>query len=158
MIRVTSRSVDDTHALATVVEPLLRPGDVILLGGDLGAGKTAFTQGVARAMGITEAVTSPTFTLLRTYDAPDGRRLLHADLYRLEHLQEVIDLALPELIEEATVAVIEWGEVATPVLPPDYLDIRIGFGTDDDERIFDLIPVGAPWAARGRALQAAVLA
>jgi tRNA threonylcarbamoyladenosine biosynthesis protein TsaE len=156
VIRVTSRSVSDTHALATVVEPLLRRGDVILLGGDLGAGKTAFTQGLARAMGITEAVTSPTFTLMRSYDAPRGGRLLHADLYRLDHLQEVVDLGLTELIEEATVAVIEWGEMAVSALTPDYLDIRIGFGADDDERVFDLTPVGAPWAARGRALQEAV--
>lgn len=158
MIRVASKSVADTHAVATLVEPLLRTGDVILLGGQLGAGKTAFTQGLARAMGITETVTSPTFTLVRNYDGPQGRRLLHVDLYRLEHLQEVVDLGLSELIEESSVSVIEWGEVATPVLPPDYLDIRIGFGAGDNDRILDLIPVGAPWAARARALREAVSA
>jgi len=158
VIRVASKSVADTQAVATVVEPLLRNGDVILLGGELGAGKTAFTQGLARAMGITEAVTSPTFTLVRSYDAPKGRRLLHADLYRLEHLQEVVDLGLAELIEDSAVSVIEWGEVATPVLTPDYLDIRIGFGAGDDDRVLDLTPVGPPWVARARALREAVTA
>jgi tRNA threonylcarbamoyladenosine biosynthesis protein TsaE len=158
LIRVTSKSVADTQAVATLVEPLLRRGDVILLGGELGAGKTAFTQGLARAMGITETVTSPTFTLIRSYDAPKGRRLLHADLYRLEHLQEVVDLGLSELIEDSSVAVIEWGEVATPVLAADYLDIKIGFGAGDDDRVLDLTPVGAPWAARARLLQEAVTA
>jgi tRNA threonylcarbamoyladenosine biosynthesis protein TsaE len=104
-------------------------------------------------MGIGEPVTSPTFTLVRTYDSPGGRPLLHADLYRLEHLQEVIDLGLPELIDDAAVSVIEWGEVASPVLPADHLDIRIGFGAGgDDDRVLDLTPIGPSWAARARVL------
>jgi tRNA threonylcarbamoyladenosine biosynthesis protein TsaE len=158
VIRVASNSVAETQAVAMAVHPLLRPGDVILLGGELGAGKTVFTQGLARAMGIGEAVTSPTFTLVRSYDGPGGRQLLHADLYRLERLQEVIDLGLPELIEDAAVSVIEWGEVAAPVLPPDHLDIRIGFGPGegDDERVLDLTPVGTSWVARARALRETV--
>lgn len=156
MIQVASTSVAGTLAVAAHIEPLVRSGDVILLGGDLGAGKTVFTQGLARAMGITEPVTSPTFTLVRSYDGPGGRRLLHADLYRLEHLQEVIDLGLAELIEDSSVAVIEWGDVAVPVLPPDYLEIRIGFGSGDDERVFRLTPIGTPWAGRADALRDAV--
>ena len=119
-----------------------------MLGGDLGAGKTAFVQGLARAMGITEPVTSPTFTLVRTYDGP--LRLVHADVYRLDHLQEVIDLGLPELLDDAAVAVIEWGEMAAPVLPRDYLEIRMDFGEGDDDRVLTLTPVGARWTAPSR--------
>jgi tRNA threonylcarbamoyladenosine biosynthesis protein TsaE len=156
VIQVSSKSVADTRAVAAAVAPLLRPGDVILLGGDLGAGKTVFTQGLALAIGIQEPVTSPTFTLMRSYDVPRGGHLLHADLYRLERLQEVLDLGLTEMIDDAMVTVIEWGEVASPVLTPDYLDIRIGFALGDDERVLALSPVGRAWAARARSLSEAV--
>lgn len=162
MIRVASHGVADTQALAARVAPLLEGGELILLGGELGAGKTVFTQGLARAMGIEEAVTSPTFTLLRSYDTPDGRRLLHADLYRLEHLQEVLDLGLGEMIEDATVTVVEWGEVASPVLPADHLDVQIGFdarsgnGAGDDERVVTMSPVGPRWTRRLSVLASAV--
>ncbi len=149
MIRVASASVDETRAVAARIQPLLEAGDVILLGGELGAGKTAFVQGLARAMGIVEPVTSPTFTLVRTYDGP--LRLVHADVYRLDHLQEVVDLGLSELLDEA-VGVIEWGEVAEPVLPHDYLGIRIEFGARDDDRVLSLVPAGARWVRRQAAL------
>lgn len=146
VIAATSRSVAETRALAARLQPLLRPGDVLLLGGELGAGKTAFVQGLARAMGIGDAVTSPTFTLVRSYDSPSGLRLLHADMYRLEHLQEVVDLALPELLDERpTVAAVEWGEVAAPALALEYLEIRIDFGPSEDERVVTLAPYGARW-------------
>lgn len=144
-IVVASRSVVETQALAARLQPGLRGGDVILLGGDLGAGKTAFVQGLARAMGIVGPVTSPTFTLVRTYDNPGGLRLVHADVYRLDHLQEVVDLGLAELLEDDTVAVIEWGEVAAPVLAPDYLEIRLDFGEGNDDRVVRLNPVGPRW-------------
>jgi tRNA threonylcarbamoyladenosine biosynthesis protein TsaE len=160
VIRFRSASVEETRQLAARVQPVLVAGDVILLGGDLGAGKTAFTQGLARAMGIVEPVTSPTFTLVRTYDPPGrgGLRLVHADVYRLDHLQEVVDLGLPELLDDDAVAVIEWGEVAAPVLPRDYLEIRMDFGDGDDERLVSLVPIGVRWGnpARFGALRAAV--
>jgi tRNA threonylcarbamoyladenosine biosynthesis protein TsaE len=153
-IEVASRSVGETQALAARLQALLEPGDVILLGGELGAGKTAFVQGLARAMGIEGPVTSPTFTLVRSYDGAGGVRLLHADVYRLDHLQEIVDLGLPELLDEGAlagvVAAIEWGEAAAPVLASDYLEIRIGFGAGDDDRVLSLTPVGARWAAPGR--------
>ncbi|HEX3540441.1 MAG TPA: tRNA (adenosine(37)-N6)-threonylcarbamoyltransferase complex ATPase subunit type 1 TsaE [Acidimicrobiales bacterium] len=162
MIRVASHAVADTQALAAAVAPLLEHGELILLGGELGAGKTVFTQGLARAMGVEEAVTSPTFTLLRSYDAPGGRRLLHADLYRLEHLQEVLDLGLAEMIEDVTVTVVEWGDVASPVLPADHLDVHIAFGdrsgtgNGEDERVLTLSSVGPRWTGRLSSLASAV--
>jgi tRNA threonylcarbamoyladenosine biosynthesis protein TsaE len=146
-VRVASSSVDETRALAARLAPLLVAGDVILLGGDLGAGKTAFTQGLAAALGIRERVTSPTFTLVRAYDAARFR-LLHADVYRLEHLQEIIDLGLPELVEEGAVAVIEWGDHAAPVLLPDYLSIHLELGPGDDDRVIEMRSVGSGWRDR----------
>jgi tRNA threonylcarbamoyladenosine biosynthesis protein TsaE len=145
-LRIATSSAEQTKVLASRVAPLLTAGDLVLLGGDLGAGKTTFTQGLAIALGISEAVTSPTFTLVRSYDA-DRFRLLHADVYRLDRLQEIIDLGLPELLEEEAVAVIEWGEYAAPVLVPDYLSIHIEFGDDDDSRVFVIRPVGERWSA-----------
>jgi tRNA threonylcarbamoyladenosine biosynthesis protein TsaE len=99
-------------------------------------------------MGVTEPVTSPTFTLIRTYQGSNQLQFLHADVYRLEHLQEIIDLGLPELIEDSSVAVIEWGDVAASVLMPDYLDVRIEFGDEYNDRTMVLRPVGSRWAAR----------
>jgi tRNA threonylcarbamoyladenosine biosynthesis protein TsaE len=150
VLSARSASVADTQALAARIQPLLRAGDVILLGGELGAGKTAFVQGLARAMGIAGPVTSPTFTLVRTYQSPPGLVLLHADVYRLDHLQEVVDLALPELMEDDTVAVIEWGEVAAPALAQDYLEIRLDFGPGDEDRVVRFTPVGPSWSTPER--------
>jgi tRNA threonylcarbamoyladenosine biosynthesis protein TsaE len=142
-----SSSPEQTRALAARVGELVVASDVILLGGDLGAGKTTFTQGLAAALGVTQLVTSPTFTLLRSYEGRD-MQLLHADVYRLEHLHEIIDLGLPELLEEGAAAVVEWGDLAAPVLLPDYLNIQIEFGDGDDDRSFRLRPVGVRWGAR----------
>ena len=151
-LRVRSKSAHQTQEVAGRIHPLLVPGDVILLGGDLGAGKTTFTQGLARAMGVVEPVTSPTFTLIRSYDADAPASLLHADVYRLEHLQEVVDLGLPELLDQGAVAVIEWGEVAAPLLMPDYLAIRFDF-EDDGARSLAFSAAGARWSARMPALR-----
>jgi tRNA threonylcarbamoyladenosine biosynthesis protein TsaE len=113
--------------LGAALAALLRPGDTVLLGGDLGAGKTTFTQGLAAALGVSGPVTSPTFVLLHSYRTGAGWDLLHADVWRLEQLQEVIDLAIPELLEEGAAAVVEWGELAAPALAPDYLHVAIDF-------------------------------
>jgi tRNA threonylcarbamoyladenosine biosynthesis protein TsaE len=154
-IEVMSRSAADTQALAARIQPLLRAGDVILLGGDLGAGKTAFVQGLAQAMGVEGVVTSPTFTLVRTYDGAAGLALVHADMYRLDHLQEVVDLGFSELLDDGAVAAIEWGDMAAPVLSRDCLEVRIDLGQGDDDRVLRMTPVGARWAERAAALREA---
>ncbi len=105
-------SVAGTKAVATALARTVRSGDTILLIGDLGAGKTAFAQGFAAGLGVRGPVTSPTFALVRQYECgPECRveLLIHADVYRTESLDEVIDLAISELVEEHAVAVIEWG-------------------------------------------------
>ena len=108
-----------TRRVGAALAGVARPGDLVLLAGPLGAGKTVFAQGFAGALGVDGPVTSPTFTLVRQYECPPGgpvHQLLHADLYRLDHLVEVADLALPELLEEDAVALVEWGDVGAPVL------------------------------------------
>ncbi|HLY82445.1 MAG TPA: tRNA (adenosine(37)-N6)-threonylcarbamoyltransferase complex ATPase subunit type 1 TsaE [Acidimicrobiales bacterium] len=153
---VRSSSPEETRRLAGRLGRLVVACDVVLLGGDLGAGKTTFTQGLARALGVKEPVTSPTFTLMRSYHGTGGLQLLHADVYRLEYLQEIMDLGLPELLEEGAAAVVEWGDRAAPALLADYLEIRIEFGEEDDERILHVRPVGARWDARKEQLAQAL--
>jgi len=113
---------------------VLRAGDIVLLEGPLGAGKTTFVQGVARGLGVTERVTSPTFTVVRQHAChghPSISTLHHADVYRIHHLDEVVDLALGELVEERGVALVEWGELAASVFGDDVL--RLSIAVDDDD-------------------------
>jgi tRNA threonylcarbamoyladenosine biosynthesis protein TsaE len=154
MIRALTKSVDDTRALAAEVAPLVRAGDLLVLAGDLGTGKTAFVQGLARGLGVNEPVTSPAFVLVRTY--PGRLPLVHVDVYRLDHLQEVVDLGLPELVDEEGVAAIEWGDVVLPTLPADFLEIRLDQGDNDDDRTIAFESVGPSWAPRMAALGRAV--
>ncbi len=152
-MRLATSSAGETRRLGAAVAGVVRPGDLVLLAGDLGAGKTTFVQGFASALGVTDRITSPTFTLLHHYEGPV--QVIHADLYRLDRLQEVVDLGLTELVDgdADTVAVVEWGDVAEAVLPADYLEIRISYADDDDDaRRFTLRPVGPSWQARASAL------
>jgi tRNA threonylcarbamoyladenosine biosynthesis protein TsaE len=154
MIKARTRSVEDTRALAAALAELARPGDLILLAGDLGAGKTAFAQGFGAALGVDEVITSPTFTLAAQYQ---GRlEFNHLDVYRLDQLDEIFDLGLPEMLDEGGVTLVEWGDVIAPALPADFLEIRIDHGEADDERRFEIDPVGPRWSARARALTTAV--
>src|SRR5207237_9634858 len=119
-----TKSVDDTRSLAMEIAGLARSGDLLLLAGDLGAGKTSFVQGFGRALGVEEAVTSPTFVLVRTYE---GRMpLVHVDVYRLNNLQELLDLGIGELLDSAGVTLIEWGDAVLRALPSECRDVRFG--------------------------------
>jgi tRNA threonylcarbamoyladenosine biosynthesis protein TsaE len=151
-LQIATGSAAATGQMGERIGALVEAGDLILLGGELGAGKTTLAQGLARALGVAERVTSPTFTLVHSYEGR-GLRLLHADIYRLEHLQEVIDLGLPELLEEGAAAVVEWGDLAAPVLLPDHLNIRMFFGPGDNDRVLDMEPVGEHWRGRLPALR-----
>ena len=153
MLVCATHHVDHTRALAAAVAGLARDGDLILLVGDLGAGKTHFTQGFARALGVTDRVTSPTFTLANRYVG--DITINHLDAYRVEQLAEAEDLALPELLEDG-VTLIEWGDNLTPVLPLDRLEVRIVLGDGDDDRRLELTGVGPAWAARWADLDAAL--
>jgi tRNA threonylcarbamoyladenosine biosynthesis protein TsaE len=144
VVRCRTTDVEGTRSLAGAVADLCLPGDIVLLAGDLGAGKTAFAQGFGAALGVEEPITSPTFALLRQYACDHGavRTLLHADVYRLDHLQEIVDLGLGELVEDGGVAVVEWGDVAEPVLGSGSLTVHIVAGVDPA----GTDPAGAPGA------------
>lgn len=138
--------------MATELATRANAGDVLVLVGDLGAGKTAFSKAFGAALGVNEPMTSPTFTLAREYQ---GRLPLHhLDVYRLEHMAEVLDLDLPDLLDSGGVVLIEWGDAILPALPPDYLEVRFVFGEGDDDRTITLTPVGPRWCAREASMKA----
>ncbi len=155
MIRAATTSVDDTRALAAEIASLSAPGDLIVLAGDLGTGKTAFAQGFARGLGVEEPVTSPAFILVRTYDG--GRLpLVHLDVYRLETMQEMVDLGIAELLDDGGVTLIEWGDAVTPVLPADFLEVRLEATDVPDDRLLSVRSVGPGWPPRADALKRAL--
>lgn len=141
---------DQTRALAAAIAASTTAGDLILLVGEMGAGKTAFAQGFGTGLGVTEPITSPTYTIVHEYV---GRLALHhVDAYRLEHLQEVADLGIAEMLDEPAVMLVEWGDVILPALPADYLEVRLAFGPRDDDRQLTFTAVGRRWSARLRRL------
>ena len=154
MIRAATKSVDDTRALAAEIAALAAPGDLLVLAGDLGTGKTAFAQGFARGLGVDEPVTSPAFILVRTYE---GRLpMIHLDVYRLEEMQELVDLGIAELLDQGGVTLVEWGDAVTPGLPSDFLEVRLESGTAPDDRLVTVRSVGRSWPPRAEALQLAL--
>ncbi len=153
VIRCSTSAVDETRALAAALALAVGDQDLILLLGDLGAGKTAFTQGFAAALGVVGPVTSPTFTLANRYVG--ALVINHLDAYRVEDLADAEDLALPELLESG-VTLIEWGDKILAAVPNDRLDIRITFGESNDDRHFEFATVGPAWLKRHSAITAAV--
>ncbi len=154
MIRAATKSVDDTRALAAEIAALAAPGDLVVLAGDLGTGKTAFAQGFARGLGVKEPVTSPAFILVRTYE---GRLpLIHLDVYRLDQMQELVDLGISELLDEGGVTLVEWGDAVTPALPSDFLEVRLEAGAAPDDRTVAVRSVGPSWPPRAEALRLAL--
>ena len=143
-VEIDSRSEVETRAAGRRLASLLRPGDVLLLAGELGAGKTAFAAGLAEGLGVVQAVVSPSFVLVRRY--PGGFiPLVHADVYRAGSLNEVEDL---DLFEEARdgVLVVEWGNVVASAMPDDYLRIEFEV-TGPQERLLRFVPQGS-WTER----------
>ena len=152
----SSHELGETHAIAGALARLLAPGDLVLLAGEMGAGKTAFAQGVGTSLGVTEPMTSPTFTLVHSYEI--GRASLHhVDVYRLERMAEVADLAIGELLEGDGIVLVEWGDVVAASLG-DHLEVRLD--TPDverpDERVVSVRPVGRTWASRWSRLETAL--
>jgi tRNA threonylcarbamoyladenosine biosynthesis protein TsaE len=151
---LTTTGAQETEAVGAAVGSLLRIGDLVVLTGDLGAGKTTFAKGLARALGVTQPVTSPTFTIVQEYE---GRMpLAHVDVYRLERIQELHDLGFEELLE-GRVTVVEWGEAIAQILPRDRIDVRIAMDDDNDAaRVLDIVASGPAWTERRAALDAAL--
>jgi tRNA threonylcarbamoyladenosine biosynthesis protein TsaE len=161
-VSLVAPSLAATHRVAATVARCCRTGDVVVLSGEMGAGKTAFAQGFGRALGVTEPITSPTFTLVQTYATPRGQ-FHHADVYRLDQLHEVADLALDELAEYRGIVVVEWGDVVSATLG-DHLQVRLDLVDDaepgadapafDESRRLTVRPSGTTWRDRWPTLAA----
>ena len=147
MTTTTAVTREDTQALGKRLSASLRAGDVVLLSGQMGAGKSEFARGVARGLGITSAVPSPSFTILNAYD--EGRLpLYHFDWYRIGDESELTDMGLDEFIGGDGVCLIEWHERAEDLLPDTCLEVLL-CRQEDESRIITLIPHG-DWEAQHR--------
>ena len=132
MASIISRTPRETFELGRRLAERLRPGDVLALAGDLGAGKTQFAKGIAAGLGVEAEVTSPTFTLIHEY--PGGRLpLFHADLYRLETEKEALGIGLDDYLESEGVTVVEWADKFAALLPPGTRWVRLR-ALEGDER------------------------
>ncbi len=153
-MELETRSPEATREMGAALAGLLAPGDVVSLTGDLGAGKTCLVQGAARSLGVTEPVGSPTFVLVREYrgDIP----IYHLDVYRLNHMQEVLDLGFEDLLDPAGVIFIEWGDVIEVLLPDTHLQVELSVPGDDELRRLRVSGTGRAWAERWERLEKAL--
>lgn len=136
--KITSRSEDDTQELAENLESEKFPGMVICLNGELGSGKTLFVKSFAKALGINDDITSPTFNIIKEYH--DGEMdLYHMDVYRVEDDYESV--GIEEYFEKNGVCIIEWADVIKDILPEERLDITISI-IDENTRVLSLTPYG----------------
>lgn len=134
MIRIKTNSAHETVAFGESIGKKLIAGDVVLLCGDLGAGKTAFTGGIAKGLGIVEHIISPTFTIVNQYDAEI--KLYHFDVYRIADSDEMLAMGFEDYFDGSAVVVIEWAELITEILPPEHIkiEIKMADGDNPDER------------------------
>ena len=140
-MKFVSQANESTQALGAALASLLRNGQVVALHGDLGAGKTVLSRGVARGLGITEAVTSPTFTVAQEYQAPDGRRFNHLDMYRIDDERSALAFGIEEyLFDPDAITLVEWPErIAGLLRGGDCIALTLAYGDGQDEtRVIDL--------------------
>ncbi len=154
-IELRTETAEETRRVGEAIAELLQPRDAIALTGELGAGKTTLVQGVARGLGVREQVVSPTFTLVREYT---GRLpVAHVDVYRLDRVQDVVDLGLEEMGDGEAVLLVEWGDAIDALLPADRLDVEMTSRTLDSEaRRLVLTAEGSAWALRWERLERAL--
>jgi tRNA threonylcarbamoyladenosine biosynthesis protein TsaE len=145
-LALATASPEETRAVGRSVAGFLGPRDVVSLTGDLGAGKTTFVQGAAEGLGVAEPVLSPTFTLVRRYRGT--LPIYHLDVYRLERMQDVLDVGLEEILDEGAVVFVEWGDAIDPLLPPGQLQVVLTLPTEGDRRLLELTWHGRTWAGR----------
>jgi tRNA threonylcarbamoyladenosine biosynthesis protein TsaE len=138
-----TRSVEQTLALGERLAADLPPGTIVALTGDLGAGKTALTKGLARGLGVADPVTSPTFTLVNEHPARGGRRLYHVDLYRLDAPQQAVDIGIEEELAPDGWTIIEWAEKLGDLLPAGAVRVAIEIVGENERRI-TITPPDAP--------------
>jgi tRNA threonylcarbamoyladenosine biosynthesis protein TsaE len=138
-LKLISHSPEETRQVGALLGELAQPGDIYLLSGNLGVGKTCLTQGIAWGLGSREYALSPTFVLMREIQ---GRlRLYHIDLYRLDHIAEISDLGLDDYLYGHGLCVIEWAEKGLSILPVEHLLVKIDY-LSDTGRVLKLVPRG----------------
>lgn len=145
-------SAEETMDVGAAIGELLGAGDVVSLTGDLGAGKTTLVRGAARALDVEEAVASPTFVLVREYHGT--LPVYHVDVYRLDRLQDVIDLGFEDLMDGSGVVFIEWGNAVEALLPRSYLEVELEI--EEDGRRVVVSARGPTWAGRWERVEAAL--
>ena len=149
-----SNSAAQTQRIGAALAAQLQPDDVLVMLGDMGAGKSEFTRGLARGLGVSGYVTSPTFTILQVHDS--GRLpLYHFDWYRLSDPEELYELSMDEYLQNGGVAVIEWPSRAEESVPETYLEVEL-CPTGDDTRLITLTPVGGFRTLDEEALRSAI--
>lgn len=152
-IELDAPTVEDTRAIGAALAELLQAGDGVALTGELGAGKTTLVQGVARGLGFAGHVVSPTFTLVREY--PGRLRIHHVDVYRLERVQDVLDLGFEEMADADGVLLVEWGDAVEGLLPAEHLSVELTVPQDERRRLV-VTGTGASWAIRWERLEQAL--
>ena len=139
-MELLSHSPDETEAVGARLAEALTPGSVVAFTGDLGAGKTAFTRGLARGLGVPDRVTSPTFTIVNEYEG--GRLpLFHFDMYRLGSADELFDIGWEDYLRRGGVCAVEWSENIAGALEPDAVRVDIRRGSSDQERVITVTGV-----------------
>lgn len=142
-LNIRTHSPHETQSLAASLSSHLKAGDVISLTGDLGAGKTCFTQGLAKSLGIKERITSPTFNLIKEYK--NTISLYHFDVYRLKSPDELYDLGFEEYFYGDGITIIEWGDKIEPFLPSAFLRIEFKRSLDENVREINITYQGERW-------------
>ena len=150
---VTLPTVDDTRAFGAQLGAVLRAGDLVILSGPLGSGKTALVQGIGAGMGVRGRVASPTFVIARVHPpgAAGGPALVHVDAYRIRSLDELDDLDLDADVQ-TSVTVVEWGAGVAEDLTETRLSVELARAAESEVRTATLIPFGGDWADRLRQL------
>lgn len=147
-VRLLLSSVAETRDVAARLADVLEVGDLLLMTGGIGSGKTTFVQALAEALGVRERVTSPSFVLQAVYES--GRiSLSHVDLYRLDNDIEIEGVGFEEYLDTSVTAV-EWAERYTQFRPP-YLILQFAFGPREGDRVLNIVPQGADWFERLKA-------
>ncbi len=154
-IELRTGTADETRAVGEAIAAFLRARDAVILTGELGAGKTTLVQGVGRGLEVDGPVVSPTFTLIREYR---GRLdVAHVDVYRLDRVQDVVDLGLEDLGGGEAVLLVEWGDAVQELLPDDHLTIELTSAVADEEpRRIVVTPGGRTWVERWEGLEHAL--
>lgn len=136
-MQIITHSPEQTEQAGADFAKTLKPGDVVTLDGDLGAGKTAFARGVLRGLGYPGRVTSPTFAIANEYSAPDGT-VVHFDLYRILDEEALFELGFEEYLDGTRILLIEWSENAGGLLPAHHKSVRLAYGEQPDDRLLEI--------------------